>query len=653
MKKIQVILLSILCLFMVTFMTDEAAFAENAQDPAPILIPEQSNEKSVLFDNSHGQTSGQSDWVIDGAFSDFADALVEEGYTVKEFRSDDPLTIQDIKDYDVFVIPEANIPFTVSEQEAIATYAEQGGAVFFIADHYNADRNLNRWDSNEIMNGWRRGAFEDPTKGMSADEAKALQGVENSTWLSDEFGVEFRYNAIDRTVANQVVSPDESFGITEGVNEVSIHAGSTLAITDPEIAKGIVYLPDGLTESANKWAHAVDQGVYAGGGVEEGPFVAIGKKGLGKSAFIGDSSPVEDATPKYLNEETGRPKTTYDGFIAHDNARLLVNIVHWLAEDENYDSFDETSITLDDPTPRLEMEDPLQSTEPQEEPWREPREGYVWYDTSTFADGAYGSDVDPPAPLIHSIITPDVLPNNGEPFEVTVRVEGLAPNSTVDGYRIQVYVEGGRSISQVQNSDGSWPNHYGYFDIGSFTANSEGIAEKTVTMRLNRSTTATEGFIRVKNSSGDNVITESVVIGEGSETEDPPSEEEPPGDGETQVFEKGNYKLILPKTLPENGEAFPVQVEITGLEPGTMINNAQIQVYLDGGKSISQIQNADGTWPSRYGYGHVGTLTANNDGIATGEVMMRMDPSTTAKEANIRLRLGSGNNVLTSKIQLP
>ena len=29
--------------------------------------------------------------------------------------------------------------------------------------------------------------------------------------------------------------------------------------------------------------------------------------------------------------------------------------------------------------------------------------------------------------------------------------------------------------------------------------------------------------------------------------------------------------------------------------------------------------------------------------------MMRIDPSTTAKEANIRLRLGSGNNVLTQK----
>lgn len=202
-----------------------------------------SNGYSVLFDNSHGQTAGQADWVIDGAFSDFAEGLTAEGYTVEEFRSDAPLTLNDLINYDVFVIPEAQIPFTASEQEAIATFAELGGGVFFIADHYNADRNLNRWDSNEIMNGWRRGAYNNPTLGMSSAEANALNGVESSTWLSDEFGVEFRYNSIDNTVANQVVSTSESFGITAGVSEVSIHAGSTLAITNPNLAKGIVYLP--------------------------------------------------------------------------------------------------------------------------------------------------------------------------------------------------------------------------------------------------------------------------------------------------------------------------------------------------------------------------------------------------------------------------
>ena len=38
-----------------------------------------------------------------------------------------------------------------------------------------------------------------------------------------------------------------SFGITKGVQSVSMHAGSTLAITDPNKAKGIIYMPEHLT----------------------------------------------------------------------------------------------------------------------------------------------------------------------------------------------------------------------------------------------------------------------------------------------------------------------------------------------------------------------------------------------------------------------
>ena len=58
---------------------------------APIKTPTASNNngKRVLFDVSHGGTEGNADWVIDGGFSDFADALVAEGYTVEEYRGID------------------------------------------------------------------------------------------------------------------------------------------------------------------------------------------------------------------------------------------------------------------------------------------------------------------------------------------------------------------------------------------------------------------------------------------------------------------------------------------------------------------------------------------------------------------------------------
>lgn len=179
-----------------------------------------------------------------------------------------------------------------------------------------------------------------------------MQGVVSSDWLGSQFGVRFRYNALGDITANQIVEPAQAFGITAGVSNVAMHAGSTLAIIDPAKAKGIVYLPKPIRLGGN----AVDQGVYNGGGIPEGPYAAVSKVGLGKAAFIGDSSPVEDATPKYLREETGTKKTTYDGFKEQDDAVLLVNIVDWLSNKEEYTSLTEVkSLQLDQPTALLPL----------------------------------------------------------------------------------------------------------------------------------------------------------------------------------------------------------------------------------------------------------------------------------------------------------
>lgn len=285
------------------------AFAESSTDPAPEIaakVVNQNNGKKVLFDNTHGQTAGTADWVIDGGFSDFGNGISKNGYFVKELRQSTPITYENLKDYNVFIVPEANIPYKKSEQDAMLQYVKNGGSIFFIADHYNADRNKNRWDSSEVFNGYRRGAWDNPAKGMPNEEANspAMQGVESSDWLSQNFGIRFRYNALGDVSAKNIVSPEQSFGITKGVSSVAMHAGSTLAITNPKLAKGIVYLP----ENPSKWNNAVDSGVYNGGGIAEGPYAAIAKVGLGKAAFIGDSSPVEDASPKYVREDTGQAK---------------------------------------------------------------------------------------------------------------------------------------------------------------------------------------------------------------------------------------------------------------------------------------------------------------------------------------------------------
>ncbi|WP_415803664.1 DUF6359 domain-containing protein, partial [Marinicrinis lubricantis] len=396
-------------------------------DISPALA--EGSGKKVLFDNTHGQTAGAADWIIDGAFSDFADGLRAGGFIVDQLEREFPfdfseqaITLEKLQEYDVFIIGEANIPFKVSEQDAMLQYVQGGGSIFFIGDHYNADRNYNRWDSTEVFNGYRRGAYGDPTKGMSAEEANsgAMQNVTSTDWLGTHFGIRFRFNALGDIESGQtVVPPSESFGITEGVGVVESHAGGTLAILDPTIAKGLVYMP----ENPPAWGPAVDQGVYNGGGMDEGPFAAISKVGLGKAAFIGDSSPVEDATPKYLREDSGSNKTTYDGFLEEgDNSEFLLNVVKWLAVQEDYTSF-EGRVPLSPVTPLLGFEHPADSTEPEPEPWSTPSGGYKWYDPATFAPGSYGSGEDAPG----NVVIPGVISiadARQHSVNTTVTVEG-------------------------------------------------------------------------------------------------------------------------------------------------------------------------------------------------------------------------------------
>ncbi|MNZ43124.1 Endonuclease YhcR precursor [compost metagenome] len=479
----------------------------------PPALPDGTGKK-VLFDNSHAQTAGAADWVIEGAFSDFAEGLRSAGFTVSSLErpipytfGEAPITYSALSDYDVFVIPEANIPFKASEQAALVQYVQNGGAVFFISDHYNADRNKNRWDSSEVFNGYRRGAYENPAKGMSTEESNspAMQGISSSDWLADNFGVRFRYNALGDVNANDIVAPSQAFGITTGVDSVAVHAGSTLAILDPNKAKGIVYVPTGVSA----WGNAVDSGVYNGGGRAEGPYAAIAKLGLGKAAFIGDSSPVEDATPKYVREENGAKKTTYDGFKEVDDGLFLVQTVKWLAYDESYTSLSEVpGLQLDTPTSIGAAELPANTTEPQPEPWAAPAAGYKWYDPNTFKPGSYGSTgivaVDP----VYNFVHQSQLPSSEE-FQIRLTVDGLNPGQSVSALKVGIYLSGGTQIARFKNSSGSWSD-YNYSPEFSLTANALGHASIDLTVQLKPGQSGAAN-LRLKQGSA-NVITKSVTI---------------------------------------------------------------------------------------------------------------------------------------------
>jgi hypothetical protein len=517
-KALQVLLTMTMALPLPMLMgSTQHVSAVNASDPAPEIQAKVVNGnagKKVLFDNTHAQTAGAADWVIDGAFSDFGNALANDGFYVKELRKTTPITLTDLSAYDVFVCAEANIPFKQSEQDAMLQYVQNGGSIFFISDHYNADRNKNRWDGSESFNGYRRGAWTNPAKGMSTEEAasSAMQGVVSSDWLGTNFGVRFRYNALGDITANNIVPSSQAFGITAGVSTAAMHAGSTLAIMDPNKAKGIVYLPT----TSTKWASAVDQGVYNGGGVAEGPFAAVSKVGGGKAAFIGDSSPVEDASPKYLKEENGQTKTTHAGWSEQNDATLMVNMVNWLAQKESYTALNQVAgLQLDQPTALLAMEDPASSTEPQAEPWATPAAGYKWWDPTTFKSGSYGytSGGTTPPPVTSgpfSFVHQSTLPNQAV-FQVKVVASGWAAGSTQANFNLGVYNGSGTQIAKVQNANGTWPTAYGYSSYFSMTADANGVATAILNVQLNPSVSGAANM-RLRQSST-NKFTESVTVG--------------------------------------------------------------------------------------------------------------------------------------------
>ena len=103
----------------------------------------------VLFDSSHSQDSGNSDWTIDGAYSDLADLLRQTGFEVRSTRGG---LWENLDNIDILVIPEPNSPLGVTEIKNILDFTRNGGSLFLIGNHKGADRNGNGFDSVSVFN---------------------------------------------------------------------------------------------------------------------------------------------------------------------------------------------------------------------------------------------------------------------------------------------------------------------------------------------------------------------------------------------------------------------------------------------------------------------------------------------------------------------
>ncbi|GKU27685.1 Ig-like domain-containing protein [Clostridium folliculivorans] len=494
----------------VTVKADTLTYSWNNTIPEKTPAAGASNGKLVLFDNSHDETAGAADWVLDGGFSDFADALVSKGYTVREYRGIDKdgdgairyyddrqstnvdkneavITYDSIKNADVFVMAEANRPLTQAEYSALKQFVDSGKGLFFIADHYNSDRNTNTWDSTEVYNGYNRSTDTKYNIGGVYGDMRNPQSA-TSGWLAQNFGIRYRFNAIDcKNGVSGVKASSYSEGITTGVSPILMAAGSTLAITDPNKAKGIVYFSS--TDSPVKWSSAADTGLYFGG-ENEGPYVAISKPSAGKAAFIGDSSPIEDATPKYLREDTGKAKSTYPGWTDTGNAATLcTNIVNWLSNSESYVGFDGVNHAKGTatPTPMADVE----KTQTQAEPWTTP--SYDPWNTDNFANGSYGAPYSSSGSsgggtttgLVKLSLYPSYVYVN-EPFAIVDG--GTASNPQIGAYNTST----GTQIGQLL-VNGSWTSA-GYNTIS-------GTGPLAATIRVNTLASSTTLKLRTSDSS--------------------------------------------------------------------------------------------------------------------------------------------------------
>lgn len=239
-----------------------------------LSVKAETQKGSVLFDAGHAQEAGNADWVIEGAYSDFANLLRAHGYQVDGTKQ--RLTIQLLEQYDTLVIPEPNNIFTESEQRAIIKFIANGGGVFFIGNHLKSDRNRNGIDSVGIYNqfvtelGFR---FEDASFLKANLSAEPMRG-------------------------NYIEHP-----ITHKVDQIAIWAGTSIKIHNPERVQGLISFSEYLYGQ---------------------PALATGTYGLGRFVAVGDSAIFDDGSG------TNPSENLHKGYFEYDHQQLALNVINWL-----------------------------------------------------------------------------------------------------------------------------------------------------------------------------------------------------------------------------------------------------------------------------------------------------------------------------------
>lgn len=294
----------------------------------------------ILFDASKAETSGNADWIIDadannigyfngpaqlggtesnaqtiptplqstitstsvetiwrGGISAWGIDCVKEGYLVESLPYNGQITygqssnVQDLSNYNIFVVCEPNILFTTAQKTAILQFVQNGGGLFMIGNHAGSDRNGDGEDARMIWNDL----------------------MLNNTIQINPFG--FTYDSVNIVQTSTNIASLATDTLLHGpygnVTALEYNNGATMTLMPSANAnvKGVIY-KNGSNSSGNVNAMMVRS-----------------RYGLGKIAAIGDSSPSDDGTGD-IND------ILYNGYFSGgfgNHKKLIMNTTFWLA----------------------------------------------------------------------------------------------------------------------------------------------------------------------------------------------------------------------------------------------------------------------------------------------------------------------------------
>lgn len=319
--------------------------------------------RGVLFDASHRENAGNADWIIDadafdlnqphfpcggsdfedesraqrfptppasgidastdesywtGGISAFGVDLVKLGFAVESLPPGGAITFgdggnpQDLANYDVFVLPEPNQPYTPTETTAIRDFVAAGGGLFLLTDHQTSDRDCDGFDSPHIGNDLMGVVV---SGGVITDFG--LFGIVfNVSEIAGQTSADYWFtDAIDDNVTTDPADPIINGPHGDGSGGLGFF-GATAMTIDPAAnptVKGHVWKTD------------------AGGQGTTRVTFATAQFGNGRLAAIGDSSPADDGTgDPFDNLHFGWDLAS--GGVA--NKQIHLNAVEWLAGDD-------------------------------------------------------------------------------------------------------------------------------------------------------------------------------------------------------------------------------------------------------------------------------------------------------------------------------